>query len=169
VGSALAGPGDRISDDEAGKLTAPNVGANWFGFASKGTEKEADNQPGTRVEKALSGQHRAPASTAAEKAAAIRAREEAKYLRRLQVCYRLEEIAEDSNNADLRRRVNELKARAEDLYMKRTAHLHQLPSDVRASESALATPATGSIGRQSETDVITVPSKEGRHSAKEER
>jgi hypothetical protein len=97
----------------------------------------------------------------------MRAREETKYLRRLQVCDRLQEIAEDTNNPNLRRRAEELKARAWDLYHKRTAHVPAAPPERSAPARHQGMPAGPE--HRPQPDLFTVPSSTSRAAAQEEK
>src|SRR5262249_20733132 len=105
-------------------------------------------------------------------AALLRSQEEAKYLRRLEVCDRLKDIADQTNDADLRRRADDLAGRAENLYMKRTANLPAaraiFESDKKTLDKHLGQPAPG-VQRPAPPALINVPSTAGRATAKEEK
>jgi hypothetical protein len=153
---------------------APGAGGSWFGslFGSTAKARKADNQPGTWTERA-SPDAIAPVKTptVVEETASLRAREEAKYLRRLQVCDRLKDIAEQTGDAALGRRADELNARAEELYLKRTANLPAaraiFESDRKTLQKHLG-PAAGSR-ETAAGGMIQVSSKNGRAAAKEEQ
>jgi hypothetical protein len=75
-------------------------------------KKETDKKAKDRADK-----------PAAESAAAIRAREQAAWERRSQVCLKLMDLANQQNDMDLYRRAEELEQRAWAVYLQRTAHL----------------------------------------------
>jgi hypothetical protein len=106
-----------------------------------------------------------------DEAAAQRKVEEGKYLRRLEVCDKLHDIAEAANDSALQRRADELQNRAFEIYKRRTAHCPAsravFESDRKTLEKHLgsgapvpATPAGSAL--------ITVTGKEGRSTAQED-
>jgi hypothetical protein len=100
----------------------------------------------------------------------LRAREEAKFLRRWEVCDRLKEIADQTNNPALRRRAEELDARASALYQKRTANLPAsqvlFESDQKTLEKHLGV-GQGVQGPAHSSSIITVPGDNSRTADKE--
>jgi hypothetical protein len=126
--------------------------------------------PGTQAQKEPADQRPpAGARTVVEESAVMRAREEAKYLRRLEVCDRLREIAEDTNNPNLRRRAEELKVRAGDLYKKRTARVPAAPPERPVPTRHQGMPAPGGPEHRPQPDLFTVPSSTSRAAAQEEK
>jgi hypothetical protein len=125
-------------DDDNGK-TAPKQTSNWFSFNWFGQAKKAPDSkksttakpPEKKAEKKTKVEE--PPS-AAELAASQRALEEAALLRRDDVCDRLMEIAMQTNNAELANRAEQLKQKAWEVYLKRTANL---PSVTQAANSDL--------------------------------
>jgi hypothetical protein len=78
----------------------------------KPVKKESDKKAKDKTDK-----------PATESAAAIRAREQAAWERRSQVCLKLMDLANQQNDMDLYRRAEELEQRAWAVYLQRTAHL----------------------------------------------
>ncbi|MCI0459230.1 MAG: hypothetical protein L0Z62_19940 [Gemmataceae bacterium] len=74
----------------------------------------------------------------AEAAAVVRAREEAAFLRRRDVCLKLQEIAIRTRDEELLRKVEELDQMAWHTYMQRTAHLPSSAGAFEADEQTLA-------------------------------
>lgn len=83
----------------------------WFGGKDKPeAKKEAVDKP-------------APGPSAAERAEAVRQLELKNYLRRIDVCDRLAQVAEDTNDQKLLSQVEEMKERVWAVYQQRTANL----------------------------------------------
>jgi hypothetical protein len=78
----------------------------------KSAKKDADKKPKDKAEK-----------PAPEGPTAVRAREQAAFERRSQVCLRLMDLANQQNDMELYRRAEELEQRAWAVYIQRTAHL----------------------------------------------
>jgi len=78
----------------------------------KPANKDADKKPNDKVRK-----------PATEGPAAVRAREQAAFERRSQVCLRLMDLANQQNDMELYRRAEELEQRAWAVYIQRTSHL----------------------------------------------
>jgi hypothetical protein len=87
-------------------------------------EKPADKKPAANKPKATDEKQaeKKPVS-APEGAVAVRAKEEAAWIRRLQVCDRLKNLANQNNDDELYRQAEELEQRAWAVYLQRTAHL----------------------------------------------
>jgi hypothetical protein len=83
--------------------------------AKKPAKKEADNAAKEKADK--------PEKPAVDSAVAIRAREQAAFERREQVCLRLMDLANQQNDQESYRRAEELNAKAWAVYRLRTAHL----------------------------------------------
>ncbi len=86
--------------------------AGWFGDKAK--DKEEKTMPAEEKP--------APLNTP-EMAGIEQQRQMNAYLRRVEVCLRLRQIAEQTGNADLQRQAEELDARAWEVYRRQTAHL----------------------------------------------
>lgn len=122
--AALAEPDD---GNDAPRPAVQDTGSNvWGGHLLFGKKrapartpppKPAKDKPPPRAETA------AKPAPAVIDAAAVRAREEAAYLRRMDVCLKLKEIAERTNDAELGRLADQLDERAKDVYFRRIAAL----------------------------------------------
>ena len=87
------------------------LSGGWFGSQSKPEEKK----PAAKVEPVDEG------PSLADRAAEARLREQKSYLRRLEVCDRLQEIAIETNDAALQRQVEQLSQQVFEVYKQRTA------------------------------------------------
>ena len=91
----------------------------------------------------------APGPSLVERAEAVRQRELKNYLRRIDVCDKLAQVAEDTNDQQLLSRVEEMKERVWAVYQQRTANLAPsgLPSETddaaKRREAAARKPASG--------------------------
>ena len=92
-------------------------------------DKPTDNKPTTagadpvvRLDVGESDHSQSPAASA-DGAAALREREMATYLRRIQVCDKLKQFAMDANDMEQLRRIEQLEERVGRIYQKRTASL----------------------------------------------
>jgi hypothetical protein len=97
--------------DDADKDTPTKAGwqaGGWFASKPKVEAKKAPAKAAPVDE------------TPPERAADVRIREQKAYLRRLQVCDRLLEIALDTQDVDLQKQVEQLNQQAFDVYIKRT-------------------------------------------------
>ena len=121
--AALAEPDD---GNEAPRPASQDTGANvWGGHLLSGKRpapartppKPAKDKTPPRSETAIK-----PAPAVSD-AATVRAREEAAYLRRMDVCLKLKEIAERTNDAELGRLADQLDERAKDVYFRRISAL----------------------------------------------
>jgi len=156
--SAAPPPADDDDGDGPPRVVGPDPAARprdgWnpiitrvFGLGDKKPAAKAD-KPG---EKDAAKKADAPAprpSVQAEAAAALRKLEEVKLYRRQDVCRRLREIAQQTNNEDLVEKALALDELAFDVYRKRTALLPQGPSEnerADARPSAAARPTGGRV------------------------
>jgi hypothetical protein len=87
------------------------------------TEKPAEKKPVKKEADKKETDKKVKDKLAAESPAAIRAREQAAWERRSQVCLKLMDLANQQNDMDLYRRAEELEQRAWAVYLQRTAHL----------------------------------------------
>jgi hypothetical protein len=110
LSAAIAAAQDR---DDGLKPAAAGSGwwTGWFGGKDKPeAKKEAADRP--LAEPSL-----------VERAEAVRQRELKNYLRRIDVCDKLAQIAEDNNDQQMLSQVEEMKERVWAVYQQRTAHL----------------------------------------------
>ncbi len=115
----------RFAPDRPGN----NTWDSTFGAANKGHDGAATGQPVT-----------APGGPpVAERAARIQQREKNAYMRRMQVCLRLQQIAAESNDADLGRQAEALLDQAWLIYQRRTASLHLSGPDEAVLDQHLGT------------------------------
>jgi hypothetical protein len=120
-----ADDGDDDDSKPAPKKTSSGIHWLWYvpGFDSK---KPAEQKPDPKPEKPEKPADKPPKPAsrpipdAPEK---VRAREQAAWIRRQQVCDRLKEIAEKSNDQELLQTVDTLEQRSWNLYLQRTANL----------------------------------------------
>ncbi len=103
-------------------------------------EKKPAPKPAKDKEKARDAKAKDDAAPPRLAAADVREREEAKLLRRLEVCDRLVKIARDSGDADLERQAQQLDKRAWEVYRERTANL--------TGTSAMLEPDEGRLGKK---------------------
>jgi hypothetical protein len=164
AGAALADPGD-------GASPGGNWFTRWFRPAPKPAPKDKEPVPNVKqedVDKLLASQPPA----AVEGAASQRHREEVKYFRRWDVCNKLREIADQNDDADLRRKAEQMEERAWAVYMERTRFL---PSGGAVGEPGLKTgpqsraQAAPAASAGPGADVFSVPTDKGRAPAREER
>jgi hypothetical protein len=103
--------------------------------------------------------------------AGVRAREEAAYLRRMDVCLKLKEIAERTNDAELGRLADQLDERARDVYFRRISALPASHAEPDLDEQMLGqhdelTGAGTPLAPAASTH--SVPAPDGRHAAARE-
>jgi hypothetical protein len=107
-----------------------------------------------------------------QQAAALRAREEAEYQRRCEVCDKLRDIAEQTDDDALRQQAEQLDQRAWQVYLRRTKHLASshagLESDRGAGECKPGLRPPAPQPRRPEAGLYTIPSQPGRAAAQEE-
>jgi hypothetical protein len=90
----------------------------------KSSEKPTTKKPGKKdAESPAKEKADKPEKPAVDSAGAIRAREQAALERRMQVCLRLMDLANQQNDEELYRRAEELDKKAWAVYRQRTAHL----------------------------------------------
>ena len=135
LGAALLlgwGPAGRAEPDDGDDAPKPAVnndtGANaWGGHLIFGSRRPAP----ARTPPPKRAKDKPPAKTGAatksaptgDDASGVRAREEAALLRRMEVCLKLKQIAERTNDAELERLAEQLDQRANDVYFHRIATL----------------------------------------------
>ena len=156
--ASAAPPADDDDGDPPPKVVGPDPAARprdgWNPFISRilgqDTKKPAA-KPDKPTGKDDDGKVDAPApcaSVQAEAAAALRKLEEVKLYRRQDVCRRLREIAQETNNTDLENKALALDQLAWEVYLKRTAGLPQAPAESERADarpSATARPTGGRV------------------------
>jgi hypothetical protein len=160
-GSAVSAADDGDGND---KPAASKTGGSWLKNWFTPGGKEAD-KPKPQEKKAEAEESRplAKPPSAVEGAAVQRKREEAKYFRRSAVCLKLKEIAEETDDHELRRRAEQLEQRAWAVYIERTRNL---PSSQAVFESDVKT-IDKQVGKERPQEravvggMITVPGKAG--------
>jgi len=125
----LAASAARAEDDDDEKPATPTKPAYGRGpglldrlFMS--SEKAAAKKPAQKEDgKVAKDKSSTKSKTAKESAVSIRAREQSALERRMQVCLKLMDIANQQNDEELYRRAEELDKKAWAVYRQRTAHL----------------------------------------------
>jgi hypothetical protein len=109
--------------DDAGTpaVKSHKSGWNWFGSWFGAKKKPADKKSEAKAEKTTLPAVRP--SSMADQAEALRSREQAALIRRLEVCDRLREIALQTNDTFLESQALQLEERAGATFARRTAHL----------------------------------------------
>ncbi len=124
VGLSAAAAQERPASNDPGPAANANQGnwlTRWLPFGHKEEKPKAPE-----------------AKRPAEAPAAVRAREEAAFLRRRAVCLKLQEIAIRTRDDELLRKAEELDQLAWDTYVQRTAHLPASAAAFEADEQTLA-------------------------------
>ncbi|MFL5331285.1 MAG: hypothetical protein ACJ8C4_20555 [Gemmataceae bacterium] len=107
----------------ANAICAAEIDQGRTGFQRFNSGPPISPLPPTPPEKPKPRQANEQANKASETAAALRAQEEANYLRRLLVCDRLKQIALETGNSELEAQAIRLEERASEVYKLRTANL----------------------------------------------
>jgi hypothetical protein len=116
VATARAGDGD-------GDLRAlPPVKPSWWSGMTAAKEEPA-------VPKKIVPAENLPPQPAANTAATVQAREEAAYLRRMQVCDDLLEVADRTGDEAFREKVNQLMDKVWEVYLQRTGSVRARGAD----------------------------------------
>ncbi len=162
AGAPGPAPPDDPIDQSAAKPGSGNWLTRWFAPAPKPPEKKLLPKDGQAPDKLDMPKK---ARSVLEEASAVRAREEAKYLRRSKVCDKLREIAEAADDPALARRADQLEERAWAVYQQRTHDLAlgRAPApelDRQVLEKHLGGSPPAAPARP-ETDLITVPGRPG--------
>jgi hypothetical protein len=173
AGPVLAGPDEGSGGTDSGSTaTGGNWLTRWFVPSAKTPQKASPPKDIKKIKDEKDSLAQEPAPTNGATASALRSREEAKYLRRSEACDKLKEIADLTNDAALRKRAEELDARAWDVYNQRTA---QLPSSQALFDSDRKTlqkhlgEVPGTPESRSEPAMYTVPGNKAQGPGKEER
>lgn len=115
------------ADGADGKQAAPAIPDTgqrvWSSHLFRHTPPRPPRKPPKKKDAPAAAEKPAPKPPPEEEPAAVRAREEAAYLRRMAVCLKLKEIAEEKGDAELARMADELDERARTVYFQRTADL----------------------------------------------
>ena len=105
-----------VADDTEGGTSSANKGSWWPGGWFAGPAKPEEKKATAKVEPADAG------PSLADRAADARLREQKAYLRRLEACDRLQEIAMETNDLALQRQVEQLTQQVFEVYKQRTAN-----------------------------------------------
>jgi hypothetical protein len=122
AGLSAAAAQERPADRDPAPTTNANRGSwltRWLPFGRKEEPPPAPKRP-------------------AEAPAVVRSREEAAFLRRHEVCLKLQEIATRTRDEELLRKAEELAQLAWDAYAQRTAHLPSGDGAFETDEQTLA-------------------------------
>ncbi len=120
IGTARAGS----DDDEPASKPRYGKGPGLMDRLLQAGEKPAEKKPAPKKDKEKAEKpSEKPAAPAPDSPVAIRAREQAAWERRMQICMRLMDLANQTNDEELYRRAEELEQRAWEVYRQRTAHL----------------------------------------------
>jgi hypothetical protein len=143
--AAVAGEKPAAGDDA--RTAARPDGGNWFGNWFGGAPKPAPPAKNADKKKPDVAVKVSPAPVV-DTAAAVRAREEAAYLRRLAVCDKLQEIAWETNDAELGQLAEQLVDRAWQVYNQRTANLPASRPDAEEHLLDKAQPKADVVGQR---------------------
>jgi hypothetical protein len=136
--AAVSWAGEPDEDDARPAAKQNSWFGGWFGSKPKpaATPAKGDKAKSDKTD-AKGKDATARGAAVVDTAAAVRAREEAAYLRRLEVCDRIREIAESTNDEKLYSLATELSQRVWDVYTQRTAHLPSGRGDLDLDEQLL--------------------------------
>jgi hypothetical protein len=112
---------DEATPTDAPRTTSSNNGwSKWFG----GNKKVPEKKPApSKAKESAAADSTARMSARTEDPAAERKREQATLFRRIDVCLKLMEIADETGDENLRRLAEDLDERAKGIYAQRIAHL----------------------------------------------
>jgi hypothetical protein len=124
VGQNWARAGDDDDDDKpAPRKVHYGRGPGLMDRLWQPSEKPAEKKPVEKKDKAATDKPAESPSAVLESPAMVRKREQTAWERRLQVCLRLMDLADQNNDDRLYRQAEELEQRAWAVYLQRTAHL----------------------------------------------
>jgi hypothetical protein len=141
--------------------------SGWFGDKPAAKPKDRGKE-----EKASPSEDKPAPPNPSESAAVEQKRQMNAYLRRVEVCLRLRQIAEDTGNAELQRQAEEMDARAWEIYRQQTARLPI--SDTAADRESMtlskkpvrkmrsAETASSEKGSENATPALNRPSRSAR-------
>ncbi len=104
-----------VADDTEAGTSSAAKGSWWPGSWFTGQAKPDEKKPTAKAEPVDEG------PSLADRAADVRQREQKAYLRRVEACDRLQEIALETNDAALQRQVEQLTQQVFEVYKQRTA------------------------------------------------
>ena len=159
-------------DDDDVKPASKKVpsGGHWLiRWPGGDAKKPADTKPADKTDKPADKPAAKPTMPAAkpiqDPPEKVRAREQAAWVRRQQVCDRLKEVAEQSHDEELLQTAKALEQRSWNLYLQRTANLpassFALESDAEVVDRHLG-PGAADDGR--ETTTVRTPASKGQGS-----
>ncbi len=125
-GAAVVRAGDDAGGDDAKQAAPaiPDTGQRvWSSHLFHHVTPKPPKKPPKKKDTPAAGKTPPKAVPPEEEPAAVRDREEAAYLRRMEVCLKLKQIAEEKGDTGLARMADELDARAKALYFQRIANL----------------------------------------------
>lgn len=165
LGAAAA----RADDESEGSSAKPSARAptwQWKPLEALFGPKEAKPPPEKKTpakpEAPAAKKPSAPAKPVAivDEAATRRSREEANLLRRLLACDKLREIAIQTNDNDLLRRVDELEERVQTTYAQRTADLRGGTGSFESDEKTIDKYLGAGKARSADSSAYTVSGKD---------
>ena len=170
AGAVYAGSSGEDASSSDAKPDGGNWLSRWFGPKPKPPEKKP--VPGNGQKNRDKTIPPAKPINRVPEPALQGAREEAKYMRRSEVCAKLQAIADQTNDSALRQKAEQMEVRAWNVYLEHTKHLASsrpaFESDDKILEKHLGTiPAAGKCSAAS--TVYTVPGYTSRSTAQEER
>jgi hypothetical protein len=133
---ATAGDDEDVPPPKVQYGRGPGLFDRWFASNSKPAEKKPAKKDTANTEKDKADKDK-PKKPAAENPVAIRAREEAALMRRIQVCDRLKNLANQMNDDELYRRAEELDQKSWAVYQQRTSHLPVSNATCESDEDVL--------------------------------
>ena len=154
-----AGAADNPSDGGNAKPAArDNGGGGWFSrwFGTKNSVPAKPPEDKSREKDAETLKASAKLATGVDESATVRAREEAALLRRMAVCLKIKQIAEQNDDDRLYKVAEELDHRAFNIYLQRIANLPASRADVNLDEHLLEKHA-GLEGARAATSSMSEP------------
>src|SRR5262249_2994337 len=124
-------------------------------------EKPVEKKP-ARMETPKADKEKAETKPVVESPATIRAREQAAWERRMRVCLKLMDLANQTNDDELYRRAEELEQRAWTVYQMRTQHLPSSNASSESDEAVLDRHLGNKTGAVKNADALTPGSAKGK-------
>jgi hypothetical protein len=153
ISTASAADGNGVPADSPAAQTSSSGSQSWLPSWFGGKEKPATKPEKTATARSDSAASKGKANvedrSPARDAISPSAVERSKYLRRLKVCDKLRGLAQDANDTELERMVDQLEERAYAVFLQRTAAPASGPefeSDEKTLEKRL--PLSGTAGKQ---------------------
>lgn len=155
LGAATVVAGDKDDRPPVSRYGSKTILEELFGSeprkptprSTKGKDRPVDTRNTRAKDKADEAKEDAPPPRSAM--AELREREEAKLLRRLEVCDRLRKIARETGDTELEQEAQELDTRAWEIYKEKTANLPGTPTlDVEESRLGKKLPVSSSDAKR---------------------